>query len=105
MSGPEVQALAALRGVSVQVAAVAKGRDALNRQAESRGVSGGLFGQAWRRMAPELRQVLIALGTDRRDTEAAAALPWAQLSADERIAVGALARDWRRQLETAGWLR
>lgn len=105
MSGPEVQALAALRGVSVRVAAVDKARAALSRQAAARGVQGGLGAQQWRRMDEGLRAVLVMMVTNRPDPQVAALLPWAQFSDDERLTVGALARAWGRQLDGAGWLR
>jgi hypothetical protein len=105
VSGTELQALAALRGVNERVASVARAREALNAQAKGRGVVGGLGGQAWRRMAPELRQVLLSLATDRPNVEAAAAMPWEQMSEVERLSIGVLAREWKRQIDGAGWLR
>lgn len=100
----ELRADAALHGETVQQAAIRRCRDVCEAAARRRG-RGGLGGEQWRRMAPELRQVLVAMATDRRDPESAALLPWDQLTPDERIAIGSTARDWKRQLEGAGWLR
>lgn len=95
----ELQADAAMRGESIAQAGIRRARDAMQRARPN------LPGEAWRKLTPDVRQLLIAMATDRRDAQAAAQLPWAQLSDDERLCVGALAREWRRQLDLSGWLR
>lgn len=62
-------------------------------------------GAAWRQMSPELRQVLIALGTNRHDAEACAGMAWEQFKPDEQSALGSMARQWARELQNSGWLR
>lgn len=89
---------AALRGESLGAVALRRCRDALDR-------GGHVSGAAWRQLSPALREVLLTLCTQRRDVESAALMPWAQLTADERIAIGATARTFARELKGAAWLR
>ena len=97
----ELQADAAMHSDGIRQAAVRRARATLNAQHGR----GGITAAVWRSISPELRQVLCTMATARRDVEAAAATPWAQLSDDERICIGSLARQWRRELEGAAWLR
>lgn len=95
----ELMADAALHGETIAQAGMRRARDAMQRARPN------LPSEAWRRMSTEVRQLLVAMATDRRDPDAAALLPWSQLTEEERLSVGVLAREWRRQLDGAGWLR
>lgn len=97
----ELQADAAMHGETVAQAAIRRCRETLNKGRPR----GGITGEKWRLITPELRQMLAAMATNRTDPEAVAVMPWEQLSADEKLSIGSLARDWRRQLDGAGWLR
>jgi len=96
----ELQADAALNGETVARAAVRRARAALDAQRP-----GGVSGATWRAMSLQVRELLVSMATTRRDVEAAALTPWQQLPDEERQCIGSLAREWRRQLEGAGWLR
>lgn len=78
---------------------------ALQRARERIDAKGKVSRPVWSQMAPELRQVLLTLCTDRKDVESACYMPWCQFTPDERAAIGATARTFRRQLELANWLR
>lgn len=66
---------------------------------------GSVSGAAWRAISPQLREVLLSLCTDRRNVDADSLMAWGQLTPDERAAIGATARTWRRELQGAAWLR
>lgn len=96
----ELRADAALHGETIAQAAVRRARAAIEAHRPVK-----LSAQTWRRMSSELRAVLVSLGTARRDVDACDGMQWEQFSEAERVAMGAMAREFRRQLEGAGWLR
>lgn len=89
---------AALRGETLPQVAFRRMRDAVDR-------GGHVSGAAWRALSDGLRQYIVMTCTARRDFESAALMPWQQFTADERIAMGALARSLARELKGAAWLR
>lgn len=99
-----MRAIAAVQGVPLHRVAVESARDALERSRKARGLR-PLSAGAWLRLSVELRAHLLTIATDTADPMRRAQGSWNDLSADERIAVGAAAREWRRQLEDAHWLR
>lgn len=101
MRTAELQADAALHGETIAQAGIRRARDAIDR-----GRKGGpVSGQMWRRMSVELRAVVLSQASERAEPLEAAAMPWEQLSEAEKLTVGSLARQWRRELDGAGWLR
>lgn len=96
--------VAALKGVAVWQAGIERCRAAVDRASVARG-AGTVAAGVWRRMSPELRAMLLMSCTDVRDPMTAAAGAWGDFSEDERNTIGATAREFRRQLERAGWLR
>jgi hypothetical protein len=98
----ELRAEAALRAETLPQAALRRCRDAVDA---GRATERSIASTTWRALSLDLRRVLVALCTDVRDMDAAANAAWHSFTVDERRRMGAVARDWRRNLERAGWLR
>ncbi|MFY7915870.1 MAG: hypothetical protein ACOVPA_14530 [Rubrivivax sp.] len=98
----ELRAEAALRAETLPQAALRRCRDAVDA---GRATERSIASTTWRALSLDLRRVLVALCTDARDMDNAANAAWHSFSVDERRRMGAVARDWRRNLERAGWLR
>lgn len=62
-------------------------------------------GAVWRAMSASMREVLCSLYTDSKRPDQAALQAWESFSEAERVAMGAAAREWRRQLDGAALLR
>lgn len=93
-------AISALTGESIGSCAIRLCREKLERSTK-----GGIAHGVWRRMSVNLRAYLIAECTNRSNPHGAAEQAWGDFSDDERISLGAAAREWRRQLESVGYLR
>lgn len=95
----DLRADAALHGESIPAAL----RRRVGREAAAAGNCPAA--RAWRAMALPTREALVTLCTNPRDLTAAAVQPWSAFSAAEQIAIGGTARQWRRDMMHAGWLR
>ena len=63
-------------------------------------------GRAWREIGPQVRTALVMLALDvEGDHREYARRPWASYSDSERAALGAIARQFSRELAGAGVLR
>lgn len=67
--------------------------------------SAGLPSNVWQRMHESTRMLLLMVVTDRQKPEKDAKLPWSAFEPGEQAAIGALARQLRKDLERAEWLR
>ena len=94
----ELQADAAMHGETIAQAGIRRARAALNRD-------GRVSAAAWKSMTVHTRTILVTMNTSRHDAERAALGGWDQFSDSEQCAIGAAARQWRRELEGASWLR
>lgn len=92
----ELHAEAALRKVSI--AQVVK--DRAHRTMDE---SGKVAGRVWREMDRSTRLLLVLTATELKPE--AADTPWYRIGGDDRLAIGALARQLSRDLRGAEWLR
>jgi len=99
-----LRAAAAVRGMTIAQLATAR---CMAKVEEKRVAAGAqpISSGTWRCMSVELRAHLLTVATERADPLRDAAQGWSDFNQDEQIAIGALAREWRRQLVNAGWLR
>lgn len=65
----------------------------------------GIADEAWSRMSLQTRRVLLMLATDRPDSNTEAMRAWSSFDDGEQVALGALARALRRDLEECARLR
>lgn len=95
----ELQAEAALSQRSI-------GQVVIERARRSYGQAGaGLPASVWARLHESTRMLLLMVVTDREKPAEAARLPWASFEPGEQAAIGALARQLRKDLARAEWLR
>lgn len=100
LKAANLAAVAALHGESVAHCALRLCRESLERNTR-----GGVASGVWRRMSVNLRAYLIAECTNRQSPHLDALQAWGDFTDDERISLGAAAREWRRQTDGAGYLR
>jgi len=91
-------------GKSIAALALSRCRDVLDAR-PAPGASGVVSSGVWRQLSPDLRAVLLTLCTERSDPHRDALQGWAAFGPDERVRIGAMARQFARDLKGAAWLR
>lgn len=98
----EFMAEAAMRGETPHQAGMRRCWDAVKRNSK-RSSPGAI---SWRLLSEDLRRLLLTMCTNRDKLDFVVHEPWESFTPDERLAMGSMARQWRRELDqAAGCLR